>query len=74
MSTLHAQSGTTGFPADELSRLELSIAQRADRLARLDGAERGKDLQHWLQAEREVFALTATTEKSVSWSTGGPVH
>jgi hypothetical protein len=59
------------FPADALSLLELTIAQRADHLARFDGCERGKDLQHWLQAERDVLEFSATSETSPAWPAAG---
>lgn len=41
-------------PADDLDRLELQIARRADELT-LRAGVRGRDLEHWLQAEREVI-------------------
>jgi Protein of unknown function (DUF2934) len=40
---------------DALLRLEMKIAQRADQLWKNGGKPRGNDLEHWLQAEREVF-------------------
>jgi hypothetical protein len=41
-------------PADDLDWLELQIARRADELC-LQAGIRGKDLEHWLQAEREIM-------------------
>lgn len=39
----------------ELFRLERRIAKRADQLARDKGVDRGHALDHWRQAEREVW-------------------
>jgi len=41
---------------DELLNLEMNVARRADALARGASRDRGSDLAHWLQAEREVLA------------------
>ncbi len=41
---------------DELLNLEMNVARRADALARGAPPDRGSDLAHWLQAEREVLA------------------
>ena len=54
---------TTQFPTDDqlvpagddLLRLEMRIAQRADELRLLCGCPGGTDLIHWMQAEREVL-------------------
>jgi hypothetical protein len=43
------------IPGDPLSLLELSVAKRADELARIGGAGSGTDLVYWLRAEREIF-------------------
>jgi len=43
------------FREGDLTRLELRIAKRADKLWRSAGYCRGRDLIHWLQAEREVL-------------------
>jgi hypothetical protein len=57
MNPTESNAGVQGtLPGDELLQLELSIAQRADALAQQDGYDRGRDLEHWLQAEHEVFA------------------
>jgi hypothetical protein len=40
---------------DELVRLELRIAQRADELSRYHGSSREKDVAHWIQAEHEMW-------------------
>jgi hypothetical protein len=40
---------------EELIRIELRIAQRADQLAQLNGSSREKDVAHWLQAEHEMW-------------------
>ena len=46
---------TPDLPSDELFQLERRIAQRADELARRLGVNRGNALDHWRQAEREVW-------------------
>jgi hypothetical protein len=48
--------GSIARAQDDLLRLEMKIAQRADQLWRNNGRTRGHDLQHWLQAEREIWA------------------
>lgn len=40
---------------EELFRLEQKIAQRADELSRQFGVDRSRALDHWRQAEREVW-------------------
>lgn len=40
---------------EELIRIELRIARRADELARAYGSNREKDVAHWLQAEHEMW-------------------
>lgn len=55
-------SRETGFaPADDLDRLELRIARRADELNHRFG-HHGHDLEHWLQAEREIIAACSAAE------------
>jgi hypothetical protein len=49
------ESSAAVFTEDELLQLELKIAQRADKLSQESGSIRGKDLEHWLRAEREIF-------------------
>jgi Protein of unknown function (DUF2934) len=44
------------FNEDDLLQLELKVAQRADQLSQEGGSVRGKDLEHWLRAEQEIFA------------------
>jgi hypothetical protein len=39
----------------DLLRLELLVAKRADRLWKMAGCGRGRDLVHWLQAESEIL-------------------
>lgn len=54
-----------GFaPADDLDQLELRIARRADELNHRFG-QPGHDLEHWLQAEREIIASSAAAAVSV---------
>jgi hypothetical protein len=43
------------FPADELLRLELKIARRADELSRSAPPDPISDREHWVQAERDVL-------------------
>jgi hypothetical protein len=40
---------------EELIRIELRIARRADELSRAFGSSREKDVTHWLQAEHEMW-------------------
>lgn len=40
---------------DELFRIELLIAKRADAISLLVGTNRGDDAAHWHQAEGEIF-------------------
>ncbi|HVW21568.1 MAG TPA: DUF2934 domain-containing protein [Opitutaceae bacterium] len=51
--------GLPSAPDDELLRLEMKIAQRADRLWQDSGGIRGNDLAHWLRAEQEVLVELA---------------
>jgi hypothetical protein len=48
-------SATIVFTEDDLLQFELKVAQRADALSQETGRTRGKDLEHWLQAEREIL-------------------
>lgn len=48
-------SKTHDLPSDDLFRIERSIAQRADELSRARGVDRGHALDHWRQAEDEVW-------------------
>ncbi|HEX3729679.1 MAG TPA: DUF2934 domain-containing protein [Opitutaceae bacterium] len=43
------------FPQDDLLRLEIKVAQRADELTERHGGLPGRDLEHWLQAEHEIL-------------------
>ncbi len=52
-------SAPNAFAEDDLLRLELQVAQRADQLLQDDKFRPGRDLQHWLQAERDVFRQPA---------------
>jgi hypothetical protein len=42
--------------SNDLARLQLEVARRADQLARLVIPDRATDLALWQQAEQEVFA------------------
>lgn len=44
--------GPASAEEDDLLRLEMKVAQRADELRH---GIRGRDLECWLQAEREIF-------------------
>ncbi len=46
---------TPPLPTDELFLIEWKIAQRADELSRRLGVDPAQSLEHWRQAEREVF-------------------
>jgi hypothetical protein len=46
---------TPEFPTDELFEVERRIARRADELARQHGTDRSRALDHWRQAEREIW-------------------
>jgi hypothetical protein len=46
---------TAPLPEEELERLELRVARRADSLCRDSGGTMGSDLVHWLQAENEIL-------------------
>jgi hypothetical protein len=49
-------SATAVFNEDDrLMQLELRVAQRADKLSQESGNVRGRDLEHWLQAEQDIF-------------------
>jgi hypothetical protein len=41
---------------DPLLELELRVAWRADEISHESGGGRDKDLEYWLQAEREVLS------------------
>jgi Protein of unknown function (DUF2934) len=51
-----ASAAIVSHDDDRLLQLELKVAQRADKLAEASGRSRGKDLEHWLQAEQEILA------------------
>jgi len=43
------------FSEDDLLKLELAVAHRADEIWKTEGQGRGSDLEFWLRAEREVI-------------------
>ena len=43
------------FADEELVALQLRVARRADEISRQNAADRGADLERWLQAERECL-------------------
>jgi hypothetical protein len=49
------EPATPASADDELLKLQLRVARRADELSQENGREPQKDLEHWLQAEREVL-------------------
>ncbi|MDO8543242.1 MAG: hypothetical protein Q7S40_22630 [Opitutaceae bacterium] len=51
---------------EELFRLEQRIARRADELSRQYGVDRSNALEHWRQAEREVWQDEAPELLAVS--------
>ncbi len=57
MKTPEQDLSATAVPNedDRLLQLELRVAQRADELSQESGSVRGRDLEHWLRAEQEVF-------------------
>lgn len=66
MNLSDSHSGSpVAFADDELLRLEFQVAQRADELSHRDGCERGRDLEHWLQAEREILEVIGEDSASV---------
>jgi hypothetical protein len=50
------------LPEEELVRLELRVARRADVLWRDSGGAKGSDLIHWLRAENEVLGCYLSHE------------
>ncbi len=48
----------TFVPGDDLERLQLKIAQRADDISREAGFDPTNALENWRIAEREVFGRT----------------
>lgn len=56
---------TPALPTDELFQIERKIAQRADELSRRLGVDREHALDHWRQAEREIFGSSDESWKTV---------
>jgi len=54
-STAKTEETTVTFAEDELLKLQLRVARRADELSQQTGREQQKDLERWLEAEREVL-------------------
>lgn len=54
---LLSSMNTPKLPKDELFRVELRIARRADELARLHGTDPAHALDPWRQAERELLGV-----------------
>lgn len=57
MMVLPLSMNTPRLPQDELFRVELRIARRADELARLHGTNPVRALDPWRQAERELLGV-----------------
>jgi hypothetical protein len=56
MSTLSPEISVPDvFSEDDLLLLEIQVARRADELSLLERLPRGRDLVHWLRAEREIL-------------------
>jgi hypothetical protein len=56
MNTAHSDPNVAASPMeDDLSKLQLEVAHRADELWRREGKGRGSDIVFWLRAEREVI-------------------
>ncbi len=53
---LHPAKRPLAAAEDDLLRLEMRIAQRADQLWKSEGKARSNGLQHWLRAEREIIS------------------
>jgi hypothetical protein len=53
------------FAGDDLLQLEMLVARRADELSQDDRHRTGRDLMHWLQAEREVLRQVAPAAAEV---------
>jgi hypothetical protein len=43
------------LPSDELTQLQLKVAQRADQISQKNGGARERDKEYWLEAEREFL-------------------
>ena len=56
MPLLTAPATLTEPRRNDLARLQLEVARRADQLARLVIPDRATDVALWLQAEDEIFA------------------
>ena len=57
---------TPSFTSDILFEVERKIAKRADELDRCFGFDPGHALEHWRQAEVEVWDELVAAETSVS--------
>jgi hypothetical protein len=51
---------------DELFSLEWKIARRADELSRDSRSNPAHDLEHWQQAEREIWPAMSAAHEPVS--------
>jgi hypothetical protein len=56
------------FQESDLLQLQIQVARRADRLWRMAGRGRGRDLIHWLQAEGEVLGRHFGVQRRVASS------
>ena len=51
---------------DELFGLELRVAKRADEIAQTGARGMSHDVEHWLQAERDVLAVEQPSQRRAS--------
>jgi hypothetical protein len=43
------------LPPDELTKLQIKVAQRADQISQKTRTARERDRAHWLEAEQEIL-------------------
>lgn len=59
---------TLAASTDTLFEMEQRIARRADELDREFGVDRAHALDHWRQAEREVWGFSDDAELAQTWT------
>jgi hypothetical protein len=50
-----ALDSSSAFPRDELTELQLKVAQRADQISQKMRTAQERDRAHWLEAERDIL-------------------
>ena len=50
------QEANPALPEDELTQLQLKVAQRADQISQKVRSTQERDLGYWLEAEREFLS------------------